>query len=485
VGDDLDLTGSRPISLGAAWPRAASFVVAQVPSIGAETLALCRLILGFGLLYFWFQYEPADLARLSKLTKPLPFTALVDSFGTLTTLSANAAFCNAFYWVIAALIVSFAVGALVRVTVPLLTLSLWFAAMLLHRGHFMTPLLLGMTLTMFAPWGAAWSVDALRRGRPADVASPLYGYAPWLLGLTIGLAYAAAGLTKLWRTDAAWLWDTGARNGFIQDLGIALSDVGMWMSNDYTLAVLASLFSSFGQIAYVWASFTRSDTVKYAICFGVALPFLIGLVLTMGLFWWPWALLILILYLPWQWIDRKISGPRQRMVEFPVTASFHRRMLLSATVGLIGIHVLAVVTGREYEPLFSNYPMYAAPMRTGSMAEQRTIDVLRKQDRDGRWTVYLALADGTERDVSGEYQLASFLRRARILRSSAYADLDAVVGYRAQRPSEAHCRAASVIDNRAVAIRYNLRRFEVVDGKLTWLPIDATAARTLSLKDCP
>jgi hypothetical protein len=447
----------RETRVGAsAWPSVADFVISCVPAIGPRTLALCRILLGLGFLYFWLQYDPDALARLSAARRPLPFTDLVNVAGWLTAWSAHATLRAWLYWSVAALAVLFAVGAFVRIVAPLFALCLWLAAMLMQFGHFITPLLLGMTVTAFAPWSAAWSVDALRRGAAPESASPLYGYAPWLLGLCIGLAYASAGLSKLWLTGGGWLWDTGARNGFIQDLGIALTDMGIWLTNHYWLALAASIFSSFGQIAYLFACFTRSERVKYAICFGIALPFLVGLVLTMGLFWWPWGLLILILYTPWRWIDRS----RIRSAEFPPTPAgrHHRTILLASTLLLVGAHAYVVSIGREFEPLISNYPMYADRMRARGVDEAKVMHSLTSQNRNVRRTVHLVLDDGTERDVTGRHTLGWFLWQARLYKSSY-----ALIG------RETHaCRVAAEIEPRAVAIRHRLHRFRVANGELVW-----------------
>jgi hypothetical protein len=223
------------------------------------------------------------------------------------------------------------------------------------------------------------------------------------------------------------------------------------------VAVAFSVFSSFGQIAYVWASFTRNERIKFAILIVVALPFLFGLVITMGLFWWPWGLLIVILYMPWQRIDAAIGSGRPRLPGFPPDARAQRTWFLTATAALIGIHIFAVATVQEYEPLFSNYPMYAAPMRAGSIDEDQLLETLRKQGRNGAGTMHLVLEDGTERDVSMRQWFAMFLRG--ILPYTVAIDC--------------------ALDPRAVEARFGLRRYARDGDRLILL-----LTETIRVKRC-
>jgi uncharacterized membrane protein YphA (DoxX/SURF4 family) len=177
----------------------------------------------------------------------------------LTYLSSDPLSRAVIYWAIAGLLLAFIVGLWTRLLYPLLVGFLWLAALLVNEDHFLTPLLLGLTATLFVPWSERWSVDWLLNdhGTDTSVASPYYGYGIWLLGLVIGLTYMTAGLSKLVITDGGWLWDTGARNGFIRDLHQATTDWGMVLSNNYFLALVASMLSAFGQGIYVYACFTR------------------------------------------------------------------------------------------------------------------------------------------------------------------------------------------------------------------------------------
>jgi predicted DCC family thiol-disulfide oxidoreductase YuxK len=423
----------------------AAWLVSRVPVVSAETLALCRIMVGLAILYFM----------------------RVDSWPT---------------WTDAAVLISaaaFTVGALTRIAAPLLALSLWACALANGWGHFITPLLLGMTVTSFAPWGAAWSVDQLVRPRPTQPASPYYGYAIWLLGLIIGLTYMAAGLSKLVLTSGGWLWDTGARNGFIQDADKALSDLGIYVSNNYWLALGASILSSFGQIIYVWAAFTKSARIKYAIFFLVALPFLLGLVLTMGLFWWPWAILVLVLYLPWESIDRLISKGGTTTA-FPV---HQKRWFVASTVSLIALHFYAVGAMQEREPFYSNYPMYAAPMRGGSEHETLFWTSFKDQDRHWRPIVTLLYPDGAERDVSWRLRVENFLMVGWLYHSQLSSTLDRSL-FKGEAILRDRCERLQANFPGAVAIRFDKTYLQVESGAASWLPVDPAQSRTIDLVNC-
>jgi hypothetical protein len=477
--------------------RVSDYLIGVAPCVTAETLAICRILLGISLLYFWLQGSSSSFSSLAHNGPHLALTEAIGGPTPLVSLSASLFFREGLYWVIAVLAALLTVGWQTRLVMPLLTAALWLGALLANQGHFIMPLLFGMTAAALAPWGAVWSLDSLHSPAKSTEASPYYGYAIWLIGLSIGLAYAAAGISKLLLTHGAWLWGTGARNGFIQDLAISVSDVGILLSNSYALSFIASAMSAFGQILYLYSSFTRSPMIKYAICFLIAIPFLIGLIVFMGHFWWPWAIPILILYLPWETIDRKIVGkavPRKH--DFPDTTLGQRQRswFLAATGGLIGLHVVAVATGKEFEPIYTNYPMYIKDeaMAAGSVAETRLWQQWTTAGRNSRPVVHLILNDGEERDLTWAFRWGEFVTNRRIY-PSIYARLHArkmpVYASKQKRVWGRLCediRAAAqrISSGTARSIRYNVRYYDLVDGKMFWRTIDPTSAIILDLATC-
>ena len=478
-----------------------SAVIYPVPRVTAKTLGACRIFLRLSILYFLLQYDPSDFGSLFRSGPSVGVTKALGGPPFLSALSGSATFCLAFYCVLVAFTLAAAAGWWTRTSMILLTASLWLAALLWNYGHFLTPLLLGMTATMFAPWGAGLSVDAVVARRQNRERSPLYGYPIWLLGLAIGLAYASAGISKLLITQGAWIWNTGSRNGFIQDFGIAFTDLGLLFTSSYPLGLIASVLSAFGQIAYVYSSFTRNNLIKYGICYLIALPFLAGLVIFMGHFWWPWAILIAILYLPWETIDRRIWGDRQAVAALAShdfvsgrCGQQQRSIFFAATSVLIGIHLVAVAINKELEPLFSNYPMYIARKGVGPNTPEEA-RLWQKRVAHGyhfRPVVHLVLADGSQRDISLAYRIGEFINSRQIHRS-VYPRLQArMVYHNAHRkmPISADSCAAirdaahTLSDGRAQFVRYNAQFYEVANGAMTLRPVEPNNSVTYNLATC-
>ena len=395
-----------------------TYVVASIPVVNARTLAAARVLFGALLLYFWLAATaPDSLAQVAVSGPRHHFLKVIDATGVLTALSGSVVAQHLIYWSVVALLVAFIAGALIRLVYPALVTLIWLATFLNNGDHSTTPLLLALVVTIPAPWGERWSVDSYLHGRSREplVASPLYGYPIWLLGLTIAITYTTAGLSKIVVTEGRWFWETGARNGFIQDFGIAATDWGMLLTNNYMLALSASMLSALGQGIYIWSCFTRRALVKYSIAFGIAVPFVVGLIVFMGHFWWWWVVLIVMLYIPWALVDPLLGrsdgvttcfsgSPRQ---------DWHRRWLLGATAALVGLHAFAVVTKTEYEPLYSNYKMYAQGMQAGSENEEKFWTNYKTNDRHYQVAIQIVGAGGTA-DLGPYYQLAFNLSRFRL-----------------------------------------------------------------------
>jgi hypothetical protein len=419
--------------------------------------------------------------------------------GLISAISSTTEFRVIFYWALVAFLACFIIGLFTRIMHILIVLASWMLAILINEGHGFTPLLLGLTVTIIAPWGDYLSIDRLITPNAERNSKPtwLYGYPIWLLGLCIGLTYTAAGFSKLLLTNGAWIWETGARNGFIQDFNNAVTDWGMLVTNNYWLSLSASILSAVGQTLYVWACFTRSALVKYGIAVFIALPFLAGLVLFMGLFWWPWAVLVLILYLPWPSIDRLMSRMDFDSVAVILPRSMmHRQWFISSSAALIGVHFYAVIAMTEYEPVFSNYPMYADRMLAGSAHEVEFWERYKRHDRNSRFNIRLITnseGDGETRvyDLTLRYSLASFLQRYSIWRMGAsdlqpQAILDAAVN---SKPLDNElCSRLQVytkgLKADSVTLLIARRYFDLVGGIMSWQPIDSLVSIDLTHPDC-
>jgi hypothetical protein len=484
---------------GLATRAIAPWLLRPVPALTAQTLAVCRIVLGAGLFYFLFlRCSPELLGTFAQSTYRYHVGALIDDrTGLLTFLSSNQTARLSIHWGLGALTLAFVMGMWNRILYPTLVVCVWLVAFLSSYGHFITPLLLAMAATLIAPWSAAWSVDALARGNVDGRrgASQYYGYPIWLLGFVIGLTYTAAGLSKLIMTNGAWLWDTGARNGFIQDFGISGTDWGMVLSNNYFLSLGASILSALGQAVYVYACFTRHAVIKFSIGAFIALPFLIGLVLFMGLFWWPWALLVLILYMPWRWIDRQLSAGKALGPPLKGGALDRQRSwFLTVTSLLFLIHTYAVLSRTEYEPIYSNYPMYADRMRAGSSHEAFFWSRFKAHDRHYKPLVQALTLHGRPTDWSSSYAMAASLENSLWKRDIVALSPRAILAgaARGEPISTLLCTqlrklAPSLTDGGqpAAMLRYAKRYIDMVDGKMVWVPVTSWVEVDIATPNCP
>lgn len=488
--------------------KAARYVVGSVPSVTAETLAIARIVFGAVMLYFWLNGSPQSLTSAAT-SGVRDGVLLIDPVGIVPYLSASVFWTQAIYWSVTACIIFFMAGCLTRIVYPALALLMWMAAFMSNASHTETPLLLALIATLTVPWGERWSVDAALSGRLKDpsIASPFYGYGIWLLGFTIAITYATAGIAKLVVTEGTWLWNTGARNGFIQDFGIAATDWGMYLTNNYSLALIASIMSAFGQAIYLYSSFTRSATVKYAICFTVAIPFLVGLVLFMGHFWWAWAVLILMLYLPWTAIDRAVVRDKNYS-DFggsPRTLR-HRSYFLTIVCLLTGLHVFATVTKSELEPFYSNYPMYASQMPANSEYEREFWDKYKTYDRSYKYYIALvaqpksiqagigSLISSTPQNLGGDYHFYMNISRFLHINHKAIglapeAVFSAVKAGTAIAPSACLGLRQTALqyagDGSVRSVRFSKRYVDIVDGKMVWMPVANWIEVDVTSTDCP
>jgi hypothetical protein len=470
------------------------FLLRAVPSVSARTLAFCRIIFGVAMLYLWVQHLTPD--QFGQLSKSGPYFTL-NTAEWLSALSGNASVRTGLYWAAALGWLSFTLGVATRLTYPVLAVVMWFAALLGNHGHVFTPLLLAITATVPARWSDAISFDrAMGLAKPAAARSQLYGYPIWLLGLCIALAYFNAGLSKLVVTNGAWLWETGARFGFATDLRLAATNLGVWLIDNYWLALMASAFAAFGQIAYLWASFTRSALIKAAIGLFIALPFLIGLVLFMGLFWWQWVLLVFLLYIPWPQLDRLLrkENPERAFSEF----QGHRGWAISVAWLLVGSHLAIVAARTHAEPFLSNYDMYAAVFSPATDRERVEWDQFRPHDLNHVNEIEILTVDGGTVSYSSEFRWAYALSNIPIYPSRVYPmqayGFDPPTIWRlatAERAiDEPQCRrlrdtAISLHGEGVLAVRYRRRSYDIVAGLLVWqehpralrVSLDATGCR--------
>ncbi len=486
-----------PNSGGRLWSQVTKYVVDSVPAVTAETLAIARVVFGSAILFFWLS-DISGLDDVAESGAKREFVKFVDQTAIITYLSSSEIWSQGIYWTIAALLIAFIIGMFSRVLYPALVLLICVATLMRNGNHTDTPLILALLVTLPVPWSAAWSFDSLlRRKQNAPTASPVYGYGIWLLGFTIAITYASAGITKLIITKGAWLWETGARNGFIQDFDIAATDWGMYLVNNYSLAFIASVLSAFGQAIYLYSCFTKSAIVKYAICFCVAIPFVVGLFLFMGHFWWAWAVLIMMLYLPWATIDRfVVNGQGSSNFEASSSSRRHRNWFISAATALVALHVFAVTSVTEFEPLYSNYPMYAKRMLAESEPEKQ-MWAARASNKNRNFKYSIQLLDQPNSQAIADLQTAYHLDRNLLkffnfnMGTTAlepdllFASADSGLPLKGST-CDAYKRIARDYASRmpVTTIRFQKRYVDLVGGRMVWLPVTTWIDVDIVSPDC-
>ena len=326
-----------------------------IPAIDAVSLGVFRTLIGGSLFLIVLAY-PIDAVPLEaqRVYSPLAGAAWVRA------LAASGAATAAVHVLALASALAFAAGIRPRVAYAVLvgTLSLRTLFILLQAGahDWGTPLLTLWALVV-VPWNDAPSpLAAVRRndrtsGRESasgDVVSQRswrYGFAVWLPGLTLGLAFAAAALEKLRRSGLDWITTGAVRYHFVEDAANAPFDLGLWVATQQPLAVALSLGGILIEASFIAVIFVRDWRLRAI--FGLAAAgLMLGFWVFQGIHWWAW-LMLLFAFLPWNRTCH--DAPREGL----------QPMYGIVVAALLAGQVWASYHRIEVEPLLSNYPMYS------------------------------------------------------------------------------------------------------------------------------
>lgn len=223
------------------------------------------------------------------------------------------------YWATFALGLLALVGLFTRLSLLLFATGTWiFVAHLFSYGdrhHTEALFAIFLMLLALAPSGERLSLDAvIRRRRTGDPGRETSELAIWPLKLVLvllGLTYFSAGMAKMVHSGPRWL------NGYTlqgHTLADALSrghEVGVWLAQQHTLAVLLSVFTlAFELFFWLVLIVPRRWAPAFLL---VALMFQAGLYATGGydFFQHMVLLVLLLLFLYPEWWQQK-SGARAR-----------------------------------------------------------------------------------------------------------------------------------------------------------------------------
>lgn len=442
------LLARRPDGPRAIARPLASFVSRGVPALSPFALAVFRLAFGTALAL----YIAASLYPIDPFPRPSHRTnAPVVDIGLIHWLAANGELVRAIQCLSIAAAVLFAVGVRARMTYATTCagIVLWMLVRTLRGGsHEFGVLLIPLLCLMAVPWGEAPAVHEWRRRGTSGVRSRRYGYGPWLLNLTLGLAFAAAAWAKL-RGGPDWVLNGTIKYAFVADGEQAPVPWGLTIATMPRLAVLMSAAAVATEALVIASAFVRGAGPRL-IAGLAATALLAGFFLFQGVLWLAWWILLLG-FLPWQWID---GGSDATAL---VGTSRLSRTQAACAVALIAIQIAVSGWFVELEPIASRYDMYSKTRSSPAQFDREEPDVRRRVVAIG--------ANGIPSDIT-----------ACLSQENALSELWTAATRGSSPPTASLAECASGL----VAARFRLlqdeRAFDWTAGRFYWRYRDRTVA---------
>ena len=208
-------------------------------------------------------------------------------------------------------------------------------------------------------WGlpllAVWALTPVPWNNLKDVNPRVRGYAAWIPGLLLGLSFSAAAIAKLQESGLSWITTGAVRYHFIEDAEGAVSQLGLWIATHEYMAVAVSILAILAELLLLLTAFSKRRSLRF---FGgtLGIALLLGFWLMQGVFWPAWWAL-LVAFLPWNRIATQLQ---RTSISLPTsTGSPLPTWVSQVLVLLVGIQIVASLSGTEHEPLISNFPMYS------------------------------------------------------------------------------------------------------------------------------
>jgi hypothetical protein len=306
--------------------------------MSATRLGQLRVTLGCLLFWFIWNEVPTPLpVELHRNYSPLSDNALIH------LLASRADLWQLLLWVCRIAAALFTIGFFTRSAYGIFVVSLLANRLTtLHfaGGHDWICSVAILLALVAVPWGDGFSIDA--RGRPAPAPSTAYGYAVWAPGVILGMAFAAAGYSKLYESGLAWITTGAVAYHFVEDASAAPVTWGLWIAAHPPLPIFLSAGAVFTELAVLPLVLIGRSWSRW-LALGLSLCLFSGFYLFQGALWLPWVMWVATL-LPW-------------------TGHFERARLFwpqRESIAVVAVvQLLASVTRVEIEPVMSPYPMYA------------------------------------------------------------------------------------------------------------------------------
>ena len=346
-------------ALRAARPHLVSTVMLRallsrgVPALSPGGLAAFRFVFGLTLaLYVYAQPFPGDVVPPQLQRTDVPLT----DWAPIQWLAEHPPIVRAGQWISISSAVLFAIGILPRLFygVAVAGIVQWLLAFSLQSdSHPFGVLIFPLLCLLAAPWSDAPLVFRFARTTPASTRDPdkRYGYAPWLLSVALGIAWAGAAWAKVREEGPDWILNGTVRYHFVSDASHAPIDWGLTLATMPRIAVALSAGAVLIEALTLSVAFVRMPMLRLAM--GVAaLSVLSGFYLFQGVLWPAWWVLLLG-FLPWHWFNGSASIGGQW---HPSKVS---RAQLYCLLGLAFQQFFVSAAFIELPPVASRYDMYS------------------------------------------------------------------------------------------------------------------------------
>jgi hypothetical protein len=219
------------------------------PPASTRNLAVCRIVAVAAQLLWFFPSLDEHLNLLAKNPEFIHPQLLVRAISAVLPAAAvfNPGTLTALYWLTAAAGVLALAGCVTRASLFVFALGNWlFIAHLYSYGdvhHTQAVFLIFLMLLAFAPSGERLSLDAVLRRRRADDSSELAHWPLKLAHVLLAMTYFSAGMSKLLHSGIGWMNGYTLQAHSLEDALDRGFPLGIWLSQQHTLAVALSVFT--------------------------------------------------------------------------------------------------------------------------------------------------------------------------------------------------------------------------------------------------